>query len=41
MVDKITTVRRDRRRQPIDCLTSELDILNRTLGLWLALGTAL
>jgi mRNA interferase MazF len=39
MVDKITTVRRDRLRQPIGYLTpAELDILNRALRLWLQLG---
>ena len=40
MVDKITTVRRDRLRQPIGHLTlAEMDVLIRSLRLWLELGT--
>lgn len=40
MVDKITTVRKDKLRQPIGRLTpAELDILNRALRLWLEVGT--
>lgn len=40
MVDKIITVRRDRLRQPIGWLTpAELEAVNRSLHLWLALGS--
>jgi mRNA interferase MazF len=39
MVDKITTVRKEKLRQPIGRLTSaEIDILNRALYLWLGLN---
>jgi mRNA interferase MazF len=39
MVDKITTVRKEKLRQAIDRLTSaEIDTLNRALHLWLGLN---
>lgn len=40
MVDKVTTVRKEKLRQPIGRLTSvELDALNRALRLWIGLST--
>lgn len=39
MVDKVTTIRTEKLRQPIGRLTSaELDTLDRALRLWLDLG---
>lgn len=40
MVDKVTTVRKEKLRQTIGCLSlAELDALNRALRLWMELGT--